>query len=209
MITHIIWDYNGTVINDVDASVAAVNDMLTSRGLPTTTKTEYTDTVSLPLDKYYSGLGITDADMSKLSQEFRKYCKKHENLINVFSDFYIVIEQAINLGIKNILISSLYNEFLFSDLEKHDLIKYFDKIIGMNDTLVGSKFENAKTYIKQNELNPNNILFVGDLISDAQIAKKLGAKCVLIPNGHNSKQRCLLQEVTVLESLKCLIKYLK
>ena len=35
-ITHIIWDFNGTVLDDVEMAVAAVNDMLDSRGLEKT-----------------------------------------------------------------------------------------------------------------------------------------------------------------------------
>ena len=100
MITHIIWDYNGTVADDVDASVAAVNDMLKARGLPPTTKQEYTSSVSLPLDNYYNGLGIADADMEKLSWEFRTYCQKHDNLSRIFDGFHETVEFAKGAGYK-------------------------------------------------------------------------------------------------------------
>ncbi|MBP3481209.1 MAG: HAD family hydrolase [Clostridia bacterium] len=208
MITHIIWDYNGTVADDVDASVAAVNDMLKARGLPPTTKQEYTSTVSLPLDNYYNGLGIADADMEKLSWEFRTYCQKHDNLSRIFDGFHETVEFAKAQGIKNILMSSLYIDFLKAETEKYNISDCFDEIIGMTDTLVGSKYENAKNYIDKNKLNPKNILFVGDLINDAQTAKALGAQCILIPNGHNSKEKCQNQGVTVVENIKCIKEYI-
>ena len=151
MITHIIWDYNGTVADDVDASVAAVNDMLKARGLPPTTKQEYTSTVSLPLDNYYNGLGIADADMEKLSWEFRTYCQKHDNLSRIFDGFHETVEFAKAQGIKNILMSSLYIDFLKAETEKYNISDCFDEIIGKTDTLVGSKYENAKNNNDKNK----------------------------------------------------------
>lgn len=208
MITHIIWDYNGTVVDDVDASVAAVNEMLRVRNLPPTTKQIYIDTVSLPLENYYSNLGIKNADMSSLSCEFRDYCEKYNDRTRIFSAFYAAAEYAKQINIKNILMSSLYTKFLLEEVEKYNISEYFDEIIGMDNTLVGTKLENAKNYLNKNKICPENVLFIGDLINDAQIAKKIGANCVLIPNGHNSKQRCLSQGVTVLEDLGSLIQYL-
>lgn len=209
MITHIIWDFNGTVLDDVDASVAAVNDMLRIRGLPETTKEKYVGSVSLPLDRYYSGIGIKNTDMSSLSEEFRRHCKKHDDLTHIFEDFYDAAEYAKSLGIKNILMSSLYIDYLYEETEKYKIREYFDDMIGMDDMLVGSKLENAKKFIERSNATPDNILFIGDMINDAQIARTLGSHCILIPNGHNSKSRCLAQEVTVVESLGYVKEYLK
>lgn len=209
MITHIIWDYNGTVVDDVDASVAAVNDMLKARGLPLTDKAQYIDNVSLPLENYYKGLGIPVSDMSEISTEFQKYCKNHADLIHIFKDFFIIMQELKKYNIKNILMSSLYKKFLFEDTEKYNIRSYFDDVIGMDDTLVGSKLDNARFFLTTNHLLPKNVLFIGDLINDAEIAKALNAKCVLIPNGHNSKSRCLSEGVTVLDDLKCIIEYIK
>ncbi len=209
MITHIIWDYNGTVVDDVDASVAAVNDMLNKRNLPLTTKEQYIETVALPLDNYYKGLGISEEDMAAISTEFQTFCKNHSNLIHIFDDFFVVMQELKKFDIKNILMSSLYKDFLLEDMKKFNLSKYFDDVIGMNDKLVGSKLENAKNYIAKNHLKAENVLFIGDLVSDAKIAKTLNANCILIPNGHNSKTRCLSEEVTVFDDLKCIIGYLQ
>ena len=38
-------------------------------------------------------------------------------------------------------------------------------------------------------LDPQNVLLVGDMIADVQLAQALGAQCVLVPWGHNSRER--------------------
>lgn len=208
MITHIIWDYNGTVLDDVDMSVAAVNDMLAARSLPPTDRITYRRTLDMPLENYYAGLGFADVDISKLSVEFRSRCAAHHELARIFPGVRDAIAAARARGIKNVLMSSLYSEYLAAEVEKYGIAALFDAVIGLSDRKLGSKFDNCRGYIKKHGLDPAELLFVGDLISDAKTAKALGAKCVLIPNGHNSRERCAAQGVTVLDGMDGLIRYI-
>ena len=209
MISHIIWDYNGTVVDDVVTSIAAVNKMLESRGLPPTSIEIYRETLTIPLDKYYASVGIKNADIKKLSVEFQNWCNHFSYLSSIFDGFHNAIKIAKSKSVKNILLSSLYNEFLMNEVEKYKIKNCFDDIIGMQDTAVGSKLNNAKNYLSANNIDAKNVLFVGDLTTDSDMAKALGAKCVLIPNGHNSTKRCASQGVDVVENLIEFSEYIK
>ena len=149
MIELIIWDYNGTVIDDVDTTVAAVNDMLLARNLPPTDKETYIRTLVMPLDKYYETVGICNIDVSVLSVEFRKNFLKNQHLSKIFDDFFPVIDTVKKHRIKNILMSSLYEKYLSEETKKYKISGYFDDIIGMKDTSVGTKTQNAAKYIKK------------------------------------------------------------
>ena len=153
MLELIIWDYNGTVVDDADTSVAAVNEMLKVRGLPLTDRETYAKNIKMPLNLYYETVGITNADISTLSLEFREMCIKNEHLSKIFDDFFVVINEAKKLGIKNILMSSLYEKFLIEEVEKFGIKEYFDDIIGMKDTGVGSKIKNAEQYLEKNSIS--------------------------------------------------------
>lgn len=190
MITHIIWDYNGTVLDDAAVSVAAVNDMLDARGLPRTDLETYRKTLDVPLEGYYAGLGFTDVDISELSVEFRRRCQAHPELAGIFDGVREAVSEAKKRGIRNVLMSSLYQEYLDAEAEKYGLFGLFDEVIGMSDRRLGSKLDNCKAFMERHGLSADGLLFVGDLISDAKTAKALGARCVLIPNGHNSRERC-------------------
>ena len=209
MITHIIWDYNGTVVDDVKTSVAAVNAMLRARSLPPTDLDTYKETLTMPLDKYYESVGIINPDISVLSIEFQKYCDKYSHMSKIFDGFDEVINLTKKLSITNILLSSLYEGFLVKEAEKYSITECFDKIIGLKDTSVSSKLNNAKKYLTDMGLSTESVLFVGDLTTDYNMAKALGCKCVLIPNGHNSKRRCMLEEVQVCEDLFDFAKYIQ
>ena len=57
--THIIWDFNGTVLDDVEAGIRSVNDMLAARGLPVITSVaQYRELFSFPVIDYYRRLGL-------------------------------------------------------------------------------------------------------------------------------------------------------
>lgn len=208
MITHIFWDYNGTILDDVEVSVKAVNCMLKSRGLPPTDIETYRSTLTLPLDTYYESVGINGIPISELSVEFRKYCKQFSNLAHIFDGFTEIIRIAEHNSIKNILFSSLYHNHLIEELKVHNIQEYFTDVIGMTDLNVGSKLSNVKEYIKHNSIDVNKIVFIGDLTTDSDMAKDVGSRCILIPNGHNSKERCLSQGVEVYESLEQVKNYI-
>ena len=104
--------------------------------------------------------------------------------------------------------SSLYEEYLFQEAEKYDLHKYFHTIIGMKDTGVGSKTENAKSYIYQNGYKPSEVLFIGDLLSDAKMAENLGSRCVLVPRGHMCKSRCETANVPIFNDLISIFEHI-
>lgn len=209
MITHIIWDFNGTVLDDVNMSVAAVNDMLTARGLATTSVEVYRDTLCMPLTDYYKTVGIYSDDIEALSAEFRACCDKHPELARVFEGVTKAVSEAGKLGIKSVVMSSLYHEHLVSEIERYGLCGVFDDLLGLPDKRLGSKYLNAKSYFEKNGIDAKSTLFLGDLTTDAQMAKQLGADCILIANGHMSKRVCKTECEKVFDNVYEVIEYIK
>ena len=69
---HIIWDWNGTLLDDTWLCVEINNHMLERRGLPLIDLEIYRDKLCFPVDRYYCQLGFDyDADpYERLAQEF-------------------------------------------------------------------------------------------------------------------------------------------
>ena len=49
----LIWDFNGTLIDDIDAALSSVNDMLIRRSLPVINFEQYASYVDTPIIKFY------------------------------------------------------------------------------------------------------------------------------------------------------------
>lgn len=57
--THVVWDFNGTVLDDVEAGIRAVNDLLVARGLPCIADADaYRRVFRFPIKSYYEALGF-------------------------------------------------------------------------------------------------------------------------------------------------------
>ena len=57
--THLIWDFNGTILQDIDLAIGCTNTMLAARNLPVFTSLEvYREVFSFPIDEYYRRLGF-------------------------------------------------------------------------------------------------------------------------------------------------------
>ena len=67
MFTHVIWDWNGTLLDDATACVAAINALLERRLLPQVTHQQYLDIFDFPVRNYYLQLGF---DFSKDTTPF-------------------------------------------------------------------------------------------------------------------------------------------
>ena len=55
---HVIWDWNGTLLNDVDVARDAVNGMLRRRGLSPVNREQYQAAFDFPIEDYYQRLGF-------------------------------------------------------------------------------------------------------------------------------------------------------
>ena len=55
---HIIWDWNGTLINDAWLFVDVMNKFLTQRKLKSINVNKYRDIFGFPIKKYYEKLGF-------------------------------------------------------------------------------------------------------------------------------------------------------
>ncbi|MHB8852121.1 MAG: HAD family hydrolase, partial [Ignavibacteriaceae bacterium] len=84
--------------------------------------------------------------------------------------------------------------------------KYFLYLFGLDNIYAASKIDLGKKLMKKLQVDFKNILLIGDTIHDFDVAKEIGADCMLISNGHQSKDRLLTCGVPVLDSLKDLVK---
>ncbi len=58
MANYIIWDWNGTLLDDVGAAVNALNRMLAVRGVAPTTREYYRAHFGFPVRPFYEELGV-------------------------------------------------------------------------------------------------------------------------------------------------------
>ncbi len=187
MIDTLLWDFNGTVMDDLGASVGAVNAMLTRRGLPLISKEWYTLHLIMPLDAFYEsvGLNMKKEKLAEVSEEFQQECRKIPR--PVFPEVREALAGFSQKGFRQLLFSSLYHDTLMAQAQERQITSYFQGIEGLRDRSLGGKEKAVEAYLKAHSIDPKGVLVIGDLTTDYEMARYIGAPCALIAKGHQHR----------------------
>ena len=93
-------------------------------------------------------------------------------------------------------------------LEKFSITAYFKVIEGVNNFKAEGKVDRGVQMMKNNQLHPEETVLIGDTYHDFEVASAMGIDCIMIANGHQSKERLTNNtnpQTLVLNELKELI----
>lgn len=190
--TDIIWDFNGTIIDDVEAGIISVNKLLSDRGLPVIPdKESYRRLFRFPIIEYYRSLGFDfDAEPYEVLAPLwvAQYLKNSKNS-PLREGFLEVLENFKALRIPQHVISATEENMLLGQLRHFRIIDSFESISGLDNIHANSKTQLAVNFRSSHK--DSHALFIGDTDHDFDTATAMGADCVLICGGHSSKEKLL------------------
>ena len=202
----IIWDWNGTLWDDTWLCVEINNHMLARRGLPPITIETYRAKLCFPVTGYYCQLGFnyeTDP-YPRLAEEFIEEYTRRRFECALHPGARATVEFFQGLETPQAVLSAYEQKALLEATDYFELTGFFSDIVGLNDIYAHGKVENGKQYIAGLDIDPSEVLFIGDTIHDFEVAEAMGVQCVLVANGHNSRERLEACGVPVLDSLAAL-----
>ncbi|MEE1282642.1 MAG: HAD family hydrolase [Acutalibacteraceae bacterium] len=205
----VVWDWNGTIVDDVNTSLLSVNDMLIKRNLPTITIQQYHEYLDTPIYKFYEHIfdlnKITfDVIQSEFNSGYNKYISD-----NPLNDGAIAVMKMLKESdIKQVIVSSSNQDIVQKGAEKFGVAEYMNYISGSSDNFVGSKVERAIGVISKITTDYSKVVVIGDTLHDCQLANEIGADCILLSTGHQSKADLQTTGKPVIDSLNELNQYL-
>lgn len=200
--TFVVWDWNGTLLNDISASLSSVNDMLDMRGMQHIDIDFYKECICTPIKGFYDRVfDMEKEDYSIIIKQYNEGYLRHLDACGLTDGAIDALEYFKAFGTGQIIVSSSNNDQLMMNAEKYGVTHYFDAILGSGDYFAGSKIERAQKYLAENNPENGRILVVGDLAHDAEMAKKLGADCVLLTSGHEHPTRLEEAKVPLIDDL--------
>lgn len=182
---YILWDFNGTILDDVQTGIDSVNFLLRNRQLPEIpSKEAYRKMFGFPIRDYYGRLGF---DFSKEPYEtvavewvdqYLSRVKDAPLCAGVLSALAFFREK----GIKQSILSATQLEMLEGQLQALGIRDYFEEVMGLDNIYATSKEALALSWKKR---HPGvQAVMVGDTVHDYEVAKAMGVDCVLISGGH-------------------------
>lgn len=204
--THIIWDFNGTILDDVAPCIDVLNQLLTERGLECIDCAGYKKVFGFPVKDYYKKVGfdLENEDYGTLADEWAELYRYATTDCKLCYGVKEALEHFKNTGVTQIILSASKLDLLKEQLVPLGIADYFDEILALDNLYAASKVELGKNWV--NKTSPKKALFIGDTVHDYETATAMGVDCILIANGHQSKERLLAVGVPVLNSAADLIK---
>ncbi|MBQ2847405.1 MAG: HAD family hydrolase [Clostridia bacterium] len=208
--THIIWDWNGTLLNDISASLSSVNDMLDLRGMPHINIDYYKECIGVPIRKFYDKVFDMDKeDYSVIIKQYNEGYLKHLEACGLTAGAREAIDYFNSCGMHQAVVSSSNNNQLCMNIKKYGLDGCFDAVLGSADFYAGSKIDRARNYLEETGGKGEKTLVIGDLEHDAEMAAELGADCVLLTSGHEHISRLRNTKAALIDDLFGLIGLVK
>ena len=203
----IIWDWNGTLLNDTKLAVESMNKILLKRGLPVLTVERYKHVFTFPVRDYYQSVGF-DFDKEPFEIPAMEFiegynqkvweCSLQQNGIQALTHFR-------DSGVRQFVLSAMQQETLRQCLDFYRIDHFFEQVSGLDDHYANSKLETGRQMLKRLHLDPDELLLIGDTGHDFEVASGLGCSCILVSNGHQSHERLLETGALVIEDLSQLL----
>lgn len=202
---YIIFDFNGTIVDDVAVSLKAINccveKYLARKPL---SLDEYLHVFTFPIQEYYEKVGFDWNDGYSYEEVGQVWYDKYREFKNEYKVFDGVVDVLINshmLGNKNILLSASHLDTLKTQLSELGINEYFDEVLGIENIYAASKIDIAVKWIK--DKNPNDCKFIGDSLHDLQTANAMGiVDTTLVARGHQAKDVLLKEYNNVVDDIR-------
>ncbi|MEE4257034.1 MAG: HAD family hydrolase [Bacteroidales bacterium] len=187
----ILWDWNGTMLNDMSICIDAMNLMLRERELKLLDEEVYRDVFTFPVRDYYSKIGF-DFDKEPFEKPALEFIENYDDMVRearIFSDTNMALDTFRSRGYTQMILSAMQNDFLNELVRQHGIAHYFDEISGIDDHYASGKVENARKLIAGLEGKAGETVMIGDTIHDHEVGEELGIRVILVSRGHQSEER--------------------
>lgn len=188
---HVIWDWNGTLLDDVDLAVAAIGEVLQAHGLPPIDRTTYRNTFCFPIPEYYRRLGFTfdEATFDALTQQFVSCYRKRKGLLKLHEGTKEVLQAVRDRRHTQSVLSAAHEQDLRTLLDHFAIGHLFDHVYGLSDHYAVSKIQRGRQLLDQSGVDAAKTVLIGDTDHDWEVGQSLGIEVILLGDGHQHVDR--------------------
>lgn len=208
---HIIWDWNGTLLNDTWLCVEVLNGLLAKRSRKPITEELYRQNFGFPVIHFYDYLGF-DTDVDSFDRVSREFINDYEvrwlKECFLHSETSEILQKLSALGHTHSVLSAAKQEALEIGINHYGIREYFSGLVGTDNIYAEGKVGQGKRWIEKLEWAPEEVVMVGDTLHDFEVAEAIGTHCILLAHGHHTPERLAATGAPVVHSLQELVSLL-
>ena len=200
----VIWDWNGTLLDDTDMCYQIANEMRSERGMELMQGVEeYRRYFTFPVIDYYRRMGYSfeTEPFENISLQFVAMYASRFPSCALQSCAKDALSAVLKTGARQVLLSATGQEKLEEQVAHFGLNDYFERVIGSSNNLAHGKADYAMAFLRESGVSPARALFVGDTDHDFEIASAIGCGCALLTAGHQTKEHLSTLGAIIVDSL--------
>ncbi len=204
----LFWDWNGTLLDDVDICIRCINHLLETRKMPLLSREKYLQIFDFPVKKYYekAGFRFKDESFDEVAVEFMDWYHEYLPEADLYPETVRILTQFKNKGYRQVILSAMEQDSLVKTLDDKGILPFFDEVAGVRDIYANGKLDAARRLKQNMNLNGADGVLIGDTLHDLEVAQDLGLRHVLVADGHQAPQRLLAKTKNVVGNLSGLCR---
>ncbi|MFF3749960.1 HAD family hydrolase [Streptomyces sp. NPDC002018] len=206
--THLVWDWNGTILDDIDAVIGATNAAFADIGLEAITLDRYRELYCVPIPRFYErlmGRLPSDAEWAVMDAAFHRYYTELRAACVLTAGVEELLAQWRRAGRSQSLLSMYGHEELVPTVRGYGIESHFLRVDGRTGPSGGSKALHMERHLTAlasvGAISPAHTVVIGDAVDDAVAAAHVGARAVLYTGGTNSRASLETMGVPVVDTL--------
>ncbi|WP_160050557.1 HAD family hydrolase [Nocardiopsis sp. FR4] len=203
-ITHIVWDWNGTLLNDNHANLAAVNAVCELFGRDPVEMDYWRSFFRRPLLPCYEellGRTLAEGEWERMERLYDSSYLEHLPSCDLTPGVPDVLHEWSRGGGTQSLLSMASHGHLVPLVEERGLTPHFTRVDGRQfETEHDSKAEHLVRHLDHQGIDPSRVVLIGDIDDDARAAREAGASVILVASGLMSRERLTATGAPVVDS---------
>ena len=184
MIRNIIFDWSGTLVDDLPAVLKASNFVLTQAGRPEMSLDEFRAEFSLPFTSFYDR-HTPHVPMAQLEDWFHTSFKQAQDSVCELPYARDFLEFCRAQKLRTFLLSTVHHDHFAAQCRVTGFDAYLDKPY----TDVWDKREKIHDILAENHLDADETLFIGDMQHDIETAHHGGIHSCAVLTGYNTLEQ--------------------
>lgn len=189
----VIFDWNGTVLDDVQACYEILCKMLTTYGVKTVTMEEYREAFCFPVIEYYKKVGFVfeNYTFEEVASRFVPMYDRAYPKCTLYEGIVDLAKKLKECDVKVYLLSATQSDSLKEQTSYFGVDGLFDKIIGTDNYHGKSKIDEARHLFEVEKLDGKRVILIGDTDYDYEVSQQIGVDCALLDYGHKPRKMLL------------------
>ena len=199
--SHVVWDWNGTLLDDVEISVEALGTILESQGLPLQTRAKYLERFRFPIAEYYAEIGIEVRPESygALAKQFIDSYDHRIERARLYTGVEDLLRDLAAVGVSSSVLSAAHEPDLKRLLDAYGISSHFTHVYGLGNKWAHGKIERGRQLMATIGLPAAQVILVGDTDHDLAVGQDLGIDVLLLTAGHQHESRLRSRHDRVVE----------